>query len=110
MQINPEQIFINANDSACLVDSKYVNYHTEKGAEKEHRNKEVVVTGDSLLNGKDKKGLHKDKVTVNDSPACGTNYLIDRNNLLNTAKIMKSVKSSPSNTQIVFSSIIMRKD
>ena len=98
--------------------------------------KKVVVTGDSLLNGINERGLSKrHKVNVQNFPggtsetileeldtlvACnpdciiihlGTNELTNGINSLNSVKkIVKKVKQASANTKVVFSSLITRKD
>ena len=94
------------------------------------------MTGDSMLNGVNEKGLSKshnvkvknypgatsedilDKIDdlLKVKPDCllvhvGTNDLTNNVNLLNSVKKMvKKVKNSSPNTKLVFSSVILRKD
>ena len=101
-----------------------------------NKNKKVVVTGDSLLNGISEKGLSRDhQVTVKNFPGgttekvleeienlvadkpdyiiihAGTNDITKGINSLNSVKkIVKDVKKSSPNTKLVFSSILIRKD
>ena len=96
----------------------------------------VVVTGDSVLHGVNKKGLSKShNVKVKNYPGeiskdildridgllkvkpdcllvhVGTNDLTNNVNLLNSVKKMvNKVKNSSPNTKLVFSSVILRKD
>ena len=111
------------------------NLDTDNEINSEHKRK-VVITGDSLLNGLNEKGLsrnHRVKVNnfpggtsetilenideiIKNKPDCliihaGTNDLTNGINLLNQAKkIIKEVKKVSHNTKIAFSSIITRKD
>ena len=97
--------------------------------------KKVVITGDPMLNGIHEKGMSKNyRVKVNNFPGgtsatilenidqlvkskpdcliihAGTDDLANGTNLLNQAKIIvKKVKKVSQNTEIVFSSIIIRK-
>ena len=94
------------------------------------------MTGDSVLHGVNKKGLSKShNVKVKNYPGeiskdilnridgllkvkpdcllvhVGTNDLTNNVNLLNSVKKMiKKVKNSSSNTKLIFSSVILRKD
>ena len=98
--------------------------------------KKIVVTGDSVPNGVNEKGLLKlhnvkvknyagatsegilDKIDdlLKVKPDCllvhvGTNGLTNNVNLLSSVKKMVSkVKNSSPNTKLVFSSVILRKD
>ena len=98
--------------------------------------KRMVITGNSNLNGIHEKGMsknHREKVNnfpggtsttilenidqlEKSKPDClivhaGTNYLANETNLLNQAKkVVKQVKKVSQNTNILFSSIIIRKD
>ena len=94
------------------------------------------MTGDSVLHGVNKKGLSKShNVKVKNYPGeiskdildridgllkvkpdcllvhVGTNDLTNNVNLLNSVKKMiKKVENSSSNTKLIFSSVILRKD
>ena len=115
-----------------LTNSNIKNSNNEEKQEK----KKIVVTGDSMLNGVNEKGLSKshnvkvknypgatsedilDKIDdlLKVKPDCllvhvGTNDLTNNVNLLNSVKKMvKKVKNSSPNTKLVFSSVILRKD
>ena len=101
-----------------------------------NRRKKIVVTGDSMLNGVNQKGLsmsHNAKVKNYPGATCegildkidnllkvkpdcllvhvGTNGLTNNVNLLNSVKKMvKKVNNSSPNTELVFSSVILCKD
>ena len=103
---------------------------------RKNRRKKIVVTGDSMLNGVNEKGLSKshnvkvknypgatsedilDKIDdlLKVKPDCllvhvGTNDLTNNVNLLSSVKKMvNKVKNSSPNTKLVFSSVILRKD
>ena len=101
-------------------------------SEEKHEKVKIVVTGDSMLNDVNEKGLSKshnvkvknypgatseailDKIgdLLNVKPDCllvpaGTNDLINNVNFLNS---VKKVKNSSPNTKLVFSSVILCKD
>ena len=103
---------------------------------RENRRKNVVVNGDSMRNGVDEKGLSKShNVKVKNYPGATSEDILDKIddllkvkpdcllvhartydlmnnvNLQNSVKKMvKKVRNFSSNTKIVFSSVILRKD
>ena len=108
----------------------------DESSHQDNRKKKVTITGDSMLNGINERGLSKhQKVKVknfsggtgetivenldnliDDKPDCliihaGTNDITKGINTLNCAKkILKKVKQVSPNTKVVFSSLITRKD
>ena len=108
----------------------------DESSHQDNRKKKVTITGDSMLNGINERGLSKhQKVKVKnfsggtgetiienlddlvaDKPDClivhaGTNDITNGINSLNCAKkILKKVKQVSPNTKVVFSSLITRKD
>ena len=108
----------------------------DKSNAQDNVKKKVVITGDSMLNGINERGLSKrQKVKVKnfsrgtgekiveeldalvaDKSDClivhaGTNDITNGINSLNCAKkIIKKVKQISPNTKVVFSSLITRKD
>ena len=109
---------------------------SSQGNDERNDKKKVVVTGDSLLNGINERGLSKPhKVNVQNFPGgtsetileeldtlvasepdciiiyAGTNDLTNGINSLNSVKKnVKKVKQTSANTKVVFSSLITRKD
>ena len=108
----------------------------DKSSAQDNIKKKVVITGDSMLNGINERGLSKhQKVKVKnfsggmgekiveeldalvaDKPDClivhaGTNDITNGINSLNCAKkIIKKVKQISPNTKVVFLGLITRKD
>ena len=117
-------------------DKKPTNSNNKNSNDEKQEKKKIVVTGDSILNGVNEKGLSKshnvkvknypgatsedilDKIDdlLKVKPDCllvhvGTNDLTNNVNLLNSVKKMvNKVKNSSPNTKLVFSSVILRKD
>ena len=121
--------------STSSDDSKIIK-NSCAGANEQFKKKQIIIVGDSLLNGINEKGLSKNhSVKVNIIPGgtshvilgklddflknkshglivhAGTNDITKGKNLLNNVKkTLKQVKKLSPNTKVAFSSVVTRKD
>ena len=136
-EIDNTTFISKVSNSDIQRDKKTTNSNIKNSNnEEKQEKKKIVVTGDSMLNGVNEKGLSKshnvkvknypgatsedilDKIDdlLKVKPDCllvhvGTNDLTNNVNLLNSVKKMvNKVKNSSPNTKLVFSSVILRKD
>ena len=136
-EIDNTTFISKVSNSDIQGDKKPTVFNTKNSNSEEKQEKvKIVVTGDSMLNGVNEKGLSKSqKVKVKNYPGTTsedifdkigdllrvkpdcllvhvrTNDLTNNVNLLNLVKKWsKKMKNSSPNTKFVFSSVILRKD
>ena len=134
--INANVSLVQSNDSEESSDDSKMIKNSYNGANEQFKKRNIIIVGDSLLNGINEKGLSKNhSVKVNNILGgtsdvildklddflknkpdglivhAGTNDITKGENLLNNVKkIFKQVKKLSPNTKVAFSSIVTRKD
>ena len=134
--INVNVSLIKSNDSEESSDDYKMIKDSCNGTNVQFKKRNIIIVGNSLLNGIHEKVLSKNhSVKVNNTPGgtsdaildklddflknkpagvivlAGTNDITKGKNLLNSVKkILKQVKKLSPNTKVAFSSIVTRKD
>ena len=134
--INVNVSLIKSNDSEESSDDCKMIKDSCNGTNVQFKKRNIIIVGNSLLNGIHEKVLSKNhSVKVNNTPGgtsdaildklddflknkpagvivlAGTNDITKGKNLLNNVKkILKQVKKLSPNTKVAFSSIVIRKD
>ena len=129
--INANVSLVQSNDSEESSDDSKMIKNSCNGTTEQFKNKNIIIVGDSLLNGINEK----DTVKVNNIPGGKSDTILGqledflkskpdglivhagmkvitkgKNMLNNTNKILKQLKKLSPNTKLAFFSIVVRKD
>ena len=134
--INANVSLVQSNDSEESSDDSKMIKNSCNGTTEQFKNKNIIIVGDSLLNGINEKDLSKNHtVKVNNIPGEKSDAILGqledflkskpdglivhagmkgitkgKNMLNNTNKILKQLKKLSPNTELAFLSIVVRKN